>query len=205
MVKQLINVIIAGTVVVIMYNFLSHQDILIGDMLQKESVKGAYLTGAGFLDVNIKLWIYRIISIVIIIAVYNFIKGIKKEESKKILFSIILIPAALIIVFIVNIAIDSIFLRGNDIDREKELPKLPNNSISIIVAILLGLAAQYYLAGQILSVINMGFFGKKDSIFHMDYSYFIMAIPVIQTILKMILVFLAILSLYIVRILYNSY
>ena len=103
-----------------MYNFLSHQDILIGDMLQKESVKGAYLTGAGFLDVNIKLWIYRIISIVIIIAVYNFIRGIKKEESKKILFSIILIPAALIIVFIVNIAIDSIFLRGNDIDREKE-------------------------------------------------------------------------------------
>ena len=120
MVKQLINVIIAGTVVVIMYNFLSHQDILIGDMLQKESVKGAYLTGAGFLDVNIKLWIYRIISIVIIIAVYNFIRGIKKEESKKILFSIILIPATLIIVFIVNIAIDSIFLRGNDIDREKE-------------------------------------------------------------------------------------
>lgn len=120
MVKQLINVIIAGTVVVIMYNFLSHQDILIGDMLQKESVKGAYLTGAGFLDVNIKLWIYRIISIVIIIAVYNFIRGIKKEESKKTLFSIILIPAALIIVFIVNIAIDSIFLRGNDIDREKE-------------------------------------------------------------------------------------
>ena len=120
MVKQLINVIIAGTVVVIMYNFLSHQYILIGDMLQKESVKGAYLTGAGFLDVNIKLWIYRIISIVIIIAVYNFIRGIKKEESKKILFSIILIPAALIIVFIVNIAIDSIFLRGNDIDREKE-------------------------------------------------------------------------------------
>ena len=120
MVKQLINVIIAGTVVVIMYNFLSHQDILIGDMLQKESIKGAYLTGAGFLDVNIKLWIYRIISIVIIIAVYNFIRGIKKEESKKILFSIILIPAALIIVFIVNIAIDSIFLRGNDIDREKE-------------------------------------------------------------------------------------
>ena len=120
MVKQLINVIIAGTVVVIMYNFLSHQDILIGDMLQKESVKGAYLTGAGFLDVNIKLWIYRIISIVIIIAVYNFIRGIKKEESKKILFSIILIPVALIIVFIVNIAIDSIFLRGNDIDREKE-------------------------------------------------------------------------------------
>ena len=120
MVKQLINVIIAGTVVVIMYNFLSHQDILIGDMLQKESVKGAYLTGAGFVDVNIKLWIYRIISIVIIIAVYNFIRGIKKEESKKILFSIILIPAALIVVFIVNIAIDSIFLRGNDIDREKE-------------------------------------------------------------------------------------
>ena len=120
MVKQLINVIIAGTVVVIMYNFLSHQDILIGDMLQKESVKGAYLTGAGFLDVNIKLWIYRIISIVIIIAVYNFIRGIKKEESKKILFSIILIPAVLIVVFIVNIAIDSIFLRGNDIDREKE-------------------------------------------------------------------------------------
>ena len=120
MVKQLINVIIAGTVVVIMYNFLSQQDILIGDMLQKESVKGAYLTGAGFLDVNIKLWIYRIISIVIIIAVYNFIKGIKKEESKKILFSIVLVPATLIVVFIANIAIDSIFLRGNDIDREKE-------------------------------------------------------------------------------------
>ena len=120
MVKQLINVIIAGTVVVIMYNFLSHQDILIGDMLQKESVKGAYLTGAGFLDVNIKLWIYRIISIVIIIAVYNFIKGIKKEESKKILFSIVLVPATLIVVFIANIEIDSIFLRGNDIDREKE-------------------------------------------------------------------------------------
>ena len=118
MIKQLINVIIAGTVVVIMYNFLSHQDILIGDMLQKESVKGAYLTGAGFLD--IKLWIYRIISIVIIIAVYNFIRGIKKEESKKILFSIVLVPATFIVVFIANIAIDSIFLRGNDIDREKE-------------------------------------------------------------------------------------
>ena len=120
MVKQLINVIIAGTVIVITYNFLSHQDILIGDMLQRESVKGSYLTGAGFLDVNIKLWAYRIISVVIIIAVYNFIKGIKKEESKKILFSIILVPATLIVIFVANIAIDTIFLRGNDIDREKE-------------------------------------------------------------------------------------
>ena len=127
MVKQLINVIIAGTVVVIMYNFLSHQDILIGDMLQKESVKGAYLTGAGFLDVNIKLWIYRIISIVIIIAVYNFIKGIKKEESKKILFSIILIPAALIVVFIVNIIIKYVLIAVKQ--------KIPTLSIKFVLNI----------------------------------------------------------------------
>ena len=120
MVKQLINVIIVGTVVVIMYNFLSHQDILIGDMLQKESIKGSYLTGAGFLDVNIKLWIYRIISVAIIIAVYYFIKGIRKEESKKILFSILFVPATLIVIFLANFVIDFIFLRGNDIDREKE-------------------------------------------------------------------------------------
>ena len=144
--------------------------------------------------------------------IYNYIYGIGEEYLKILntnfiervgIFCFTAISTYLIIIF-TNIGIRK-GLKEHFEAEEKQLPKLPNNSISIIVAIILGLVAQYYLAGQILSVINMGFFGKKDSIFHMDYSYFIMAIPVIQTILKMILVFLAILSLYIVRILYNSY
>ena len=96
-------------------------------------------------------------------------------------------------------------LKEHFIAEGKELPRLHNNSLAIIIAIISALVVQYFLAGKVLGVINVGFFGKKDPIFHMDYSYFIMAIPVIQTILKMILIFLAILALYIVRILYISY
>lgn len=123
LIHQLLRILVVIAGIVIVYNIISHQDILVGDMLRKESFDGIYMTGAGFIDVNIKLWAYRIVTLLIIFAVWKFIKGVKKQDSKEILTSIIIVPVALTVTFAMLVAVDYMFVRGNEIDREKEYIK----------------------------------------------------------------------------------
>ncbi|MGP1608432.1 MAG: UPF0182 family protein [Clostridium sp.] len=119
LIKQLSSLVMIGAIIIVIYNFMSQQDILVGDMLKREPLGGSYLTGAGFLDVNIKLWGYRIISILIIFAALKFIKGIKKLDSKQIMISVAIIPISIVVMYIVLAVVDFGFVKRHELDLEK--------------------------------------------------------------------------------------
>lgn len=50
--------------------------------------------GAGFTDVNITLWVYRIMAVLALVSAVTFVLGVKKRNIKK----IVIVPAAMIIV-----------------------------------------------------------------------------------------------------------
>lgn len=78
------------------------------------------LYGAGFTDVTIKLWGYRILPIVLIVSVYLAVKSFKEGKTKKIILSIAAVPAYLVGMFLVIIIFQAVFVTTNELDKEKQ-------------------------------------------------------------------------------------
>ena len=78
------------------------------------------LYGAGFTDVTIKLWGYRILALVIIVSVYKGIKAFKQENRKKLILCIGAVPIYLVGMFFVMVTVQSLFVSTNELDKEKQ-------------------------------------------------------------------------------------
>ena len=78
------------------------------------------LYGAGFVDVNIKVWGYRILAAIIVIAVYKAIKAFKQNKTKKMIFYMGIVPTYLLLLFVVMAGTQSIYVNVNEYDKEKE-------------------------------------------------------------------------------------
>ena len=86
--------------------------------LEQDNISYA-LYGAGVTDTTIQLWGYRILSIVLIISIFMAVKYIKEKKTKKILFSLMAVPAYLIVMFVVLFGFQLIFVDSNELDKEK--------------------------------------------------------------------------------------
>ena len=75
------------------------------------------------------------------------------------------------------------------LDEKRDFPNLPAKSISFVIALVISLIAQFIFAGDFLKLFNTAWFGKKDSILSLDYSYYIVIVPIIR---KVLFYFLAI-------------
>lgn len=97
------------------YNIVFDQFISLKDSLSTK------LIGAGITDITVKLWGYRILSIVMIISVALILRYIlKKDKTKKLLASICIVPAYLVSLFIVMILFNFIFVDSNKLDTQKQ-------------------------------------------------------------------------------------
>ena len=77
------------------------------------------LYGAGFTDVTVKLWGYRILAIVIIISVYMAIKSFKAGKTKKVILDIAIVPTYLVSLFFIMVVFQAVFVTTNELDKEK--------------------------------------------------------------------------------------
>ena len=92
--------------------------------LQKFLNLGTYsLWGAGISEVTIKLWGYRILSVIIVISVIIAMHHLKKKNTKKVLTSLAVVPAFLMAMLIVLIGFNIIFINSNELDRQQEYIK----------------------------------------------------------------------------------
>lgn len=117
--KQIITMVYVFTISTAIYSLLSHQDILVGDMLKNRAINGIYLTGAGFLDVNFRIWGLRIISLLLIYSVIRFVSGLKKENSQKMVTSIFIVPIAIVVLFGILFIAEKVAGTTNELDTEK--------------------------------------------------------------------------------------
>ena len=120
-VKQEIVLLVLITIVFCIYIFISSQNILTGNMVTiGEDNSATEIVGAGKTDVTIKLWGYRILSIVIILAVLRLIRYIRKQNFKQAMISVLAIPVYLIGLFIVMTYFQLIHVKNNELDNEKK-------------------------------------------------------------------------------------
>lgn len=112
---MIIAILLAGLVL------LESQDIANSKFITLKDESTTYsLYGAGFVDVNIKIWGYRILALVIIVSVYMGIKAFKQEKTKKLIMCIAIVPIYLVALFLVMAGTQSIYVNANEYDKEKE-------------------------------------------------------------------------------------
>lgn len=118
--KQLITNAVIFAVILGGLTFVKTHDILFTNFISSEIDTGLTILGAGFMDVTIKLWGYRILALIIIVSVCLTLFYVVKKNKKKAIISILLVPAFLICLFIISILYNIIFVRSNEFDKEKE-------------------------------------------------------------------------------------
>ena len=72
-------------------------------------------------------------------------------------------------------------------DEKKEMPKLPNKSLSFILALVGAAVASTMLADKLAIYVNAAQFGQYDPIFKADIGYYMFSLPFIQTLLVYIM------------------
>ncbi len=119
-VKQITTSIMFIAIGLAVYILINTQGIVTDKFLQinTEETK-TYIYGAGITDSTIKVWGYRILSIVIIVSVFIAIQAFKQKKTKKVIISLLTVPAYLIVLFIFMFAFQMLFVEPNELDREK--------------------------------------------------------------------------------------
>ena len=121
LIKQVTNSIMALAVLVGTLIVLASQDVGTSKFITLKDDSTTYsLYGAGFVDVNIKVWGYRILALVIIVSVYLGIKAFNKEKTKKLIICMAAVPVYLVALFILMAGVQSIYVNANEYDKEKE-------------------------------------------------------------------------------------
>ena len=121
LIKQITSFIMIIAVLLSAFIFLKTQDIGTEKFLNLQDENTTYsLYGAGFTDVTIKLWGYRILAIVVIISVYMAIKAFKEGKTKKLVLCIGMVPIYLVGMFLVMVVFQAMFVTTNELDKEKQ-------------------------------------------------------------------------------------
>ena len=82
-------------------------------------------------------------------------------------------------------------------DDKKEMPKLPNKSISLILSVVISIISSKLITEKVMLAFNTAWFGINDPIFNMDIGYYMFQKPFIEAIIIYFIALLAIYSIYI--------
>lgn len=115
--KQLITNVVLAIIGISAITLINVQDVLFGRFLNLSSEMSLY--GAGLTDATIKVWGYGIFSFVILICSIMAIKNFGKNKFKKVMFWLIGIPVYLVVLFVVIVGFDLIYVKRNELDKEK--------------------------------------------------------------------------------------
>lgn len=78
------------------------------------------LTGAGLVDVTVKVWGYRVLSVLILVCLIFALIYYKGHKYKKMNIVIAIIPAYLVVLFLVMVGVDLIYVNSDELDKEKK-------------------------------------------------------------------------------------
>lgn len=119
--KQFYNNIISITVILASIVFIETLNVGLQKILTLQNGLDPYvLWGAGISEVTIKMWGYRILSAIIIISVCIAIHYLKKKNTRKVITSLLVVPAYLMTMLIILIGFNTIFVNQNELDNQQE-------------------------------------------------------------------------------------
>lgn len=119
-IKQIIAGVFFVSVIASILTYINSQNILFKSFLTLTDEMKTELTGAGVTDITIASWGYRILAIIIVIAIFMAMRSFKKSNTKKVVFWIGIIPSYYILMFVVMFSFQTIFVNSNKLDNEKK-------------------------------------------------------------------------------------
>lgn len=126
----------------------------------------------------------------------QYVSIFEKNIKTKYLVFLVTFMISYLAIFISNKVVRK-FLKELFDKEQKEMPKLPNKSISFIVSVIVAFIAQWTLTQKFLMFTNVAQFGIEDPVFGLDISFYMFQIPFIKAVLIFLIAFLAILTVYI--------
>ena len=119
-VKQELCLVAVIAILLCVYILLSAQNIFTGTMVNLPDEKSTPIIGAGMTDVTIKVWGYRVLSVVVAVSVIRLFRYIKKANFKQSMISIAIVPVYMLGLFIVMVGFQFAYVGKNELDSEKE-------------------------------------------------------------------------------------
>lgn len=120
-IKLIITILMAVTLAIAGLVFVKSSDVLFTNFLNLSN--DLTLVGAGAGDILLKVWGFRILSIIIIISVILIIVNLKKGNKKNAFKSALIVPAYLIILLILMFGYQFLFVDRNKLNSEYEYIK----------------------------------------------------------------------------------
>lgn len=118
-VKQLLFFVRILVIAIAALIIVKTQGIGTNTFLTLKDVDSTNIYGAGLTDTIIKLWGYRILAVVIVISVFIAIRYFKKGKSSKVIYSLCLVPAYLVVLFIAMTGFQLLYVNTNELDKQK--------------------------------------------------------------------------------------
>lgn len=116
--KKLQRNVILVAIGIALSTIINTQNIVLETFITLGNEAETELVGAGFIESTIKLAGYQIFAVVVVVAAILAVKYFKKEQAKKVLASLLTIPAYLVIFFFVIQGFDFIYINSNELDKE---------------------------------------------------------------------------------------
>jgi len=82
-------------------------------------------------------------------------------------------------------------------EDKKEMPKLPNKSISLIFSIVVSIITSKLITEKAMLALNTAWFGISDPVFNLDIGYYMFQKPFIESMLLYFIILMAIYSIYV--------
>ena len=119
-IKQITNKIKIAIIAFSALTLVKTQNIVFGKFLVLNDENSTGVFGAGLTDVTIKLWGYRLLAIIMVVSVFYAIKAFENKNTKKVIVSLLTVPSYLVILFVIMFGFQLIFVKTNELDKEKE-------------------------------------------------------------------------------------
>lgn len=133
LVKHIIRYVRFIAVFFAIYTLISTLDIVFDKFITTES--GIELIGAGITNVTIRLWGNILFAIIIIFSIYRATINWKKGKNSKVIKDILIVPAYLVLMFVVMIGFDLLFVNSNEYDKERKYIESNNYNTRIAYGI----------------------------------------------------------------------
>ena len=117
-IKQLLFNTMMITLFIAFITIFNMQNMVIGPFMTLDDKLKTSLIGSGAVD-SIKMWGYRIFSVVLVLSVYIAICAFKNENTQKVIKALSVIPIYLFGLFIVLFGYNMFFIKPSELDKQK--------------------------------------------------------------------------------------
>lgn len=119
--KQLLNNFKVIIVIIAILTFINAEDLSSQVFINVGENNSSYgLVGAGLSDITIKVWAYRILSVLIFILGFVAASAYQKDKQRRLIGCIVSVPVYLLILMLVMMVYDKLFINTNEYEKEKK-------------------------------------------------------------------------------------